>query len=401
LINLIQHRIDGTTDEVILPLSNRPKNNRPLSKNDAQLLDNQRNRPIACVIHNPTYCYVTLRSSDGSPVLQSRNPLSSFGVRNAVQSTQSKTRMSNALNWMLLFAEKKRVYEKATKKTFSFRLAFNTLTIPYPQKHDDDFIKEHLLQPYLYWLTRYYNASYVWKAETQMNGCIHFHITIDTFVHWRSVRAKWNKLLAKHGYCKVFQDGSNDKGNAATQIKAIKNERGLAACIGGYLTRGSIEEKEHTALKKKNNTIISDAIEKGYAISQSIETRMHYTRFVDGRVWGCSASLSLIKCFTTELDNTFKEAEHNFFHDNDLKCLGKKMLYEAEEKYKAIDADTRKAMHRTFEDLEHQFAPYMSVYIHRHLKFTKLPDLIKAKIQTEKLNRKFATQTHFTVDSLN
>lgn len=309
--------------------------------------------------------------------------------------------MSNALNWMLLFADKKRVYEKKTKKTFSFRLAFNTLTIPYPQRHDDSYIKEHMLQPYLYWLTRYYQASYVWKAETQLNGTIHFHITIDTFVHWRSIRAKWNKILQKHGYVKMYQDGTNDKGDAATQIKAIKNERGLAACIGGYLTKGSIEEKEHELSKKKLQEKIKVAIEKLSGVSQNIENRMHYTRFVDGRLWGCSESLSKIDCFTSELDTKFQEQEHNFFHDNGLKSLGKKMLLEAEEKYAHVDAETRRAMHRTFEDLQHQFAPYMSVYIHRHLKFTKLPPLLEDKLHTEKLKRSFHGQKFFTVESLN
>ena len=338
---------------------------------------------------------------DGTNFEQTRAPLSVFNVKNAVQSKKSKTAMSNALNWLLMFSERKRVYSKADKKTFYFRLAFITLTLSDIQSHDDAFIKNHMLQPFLYWLTRNYKASYVWKAETQLNGNIHFHLTIDTFVNWRSIRAKWNSILQKHGYCKMYQDGSNDKGDAATQIKAIKNEKGLAACIGGYLTKGSIEEKEHYALRKKKNTVIADAISNGYGISQNIETRMHYTRFVEGRLWGCSESLSNINCFTTELDTEFQQNEHAFFHDNSLQSLGKKMLLEAEEKHCNVDAQTRAAMHRTFQDLEQQFAPYMNVYIHRNLKFVKLPPLLQKKLQQEKLNRSFNGQTFFTVESLN
>ena len=56
-------------------------------------------------------------------------------------------------------------------------MKFITLTLSDVQAHTDDSIKEHMLQPFLYWLQRYYNCSYVWKAETQINGNIHFHIT--------------------------------------------------------------------------------------------------------------------------------------------------------------------------------------------------------------------------------
>lgn len=393
--------IDGTEHRRIIPLSLSAKIAAKAAAKEAERLESQRNRPIRKVIHKPTYCYVTMCKADGSNYEQKRHALSTFNVRNDVQSKLSKSKMSQALNWMLLFSEKKRIYEKSTKKSFTFRLAFNTLTIPFPQRHPDDYIKEHMLQPYLYWLRRYYNASYVWKAETQTNGSIHFHITIDTFVHWRSVCAKWNKILFKYGYAKRFINQSALKKDAATQIKAIKNEKTLAACIGGYLTKDSIEEKEHNLSKKKLQAKIQKAIEELSGVSQNIETRFHHTRFVEGRIWGCSESLSKINCFTNELDPAFQDSEHNFFHDNQLKSLGKKMLLDAEQKYCAMDATTRAVMHRTYEDLEHQFAPYMNVYIHRHLKFTKLPPLLQNKLAAEKLSRNFHNQKFFTIESLN
>src|SRR5213079_1819998 len=99
-------------------------------------------------------------------------PTPTFQSKNSIQSRKSYKRLTNAINWMLVFSDKKRVFEKSSGKTFSFRLAFLTLTLSERQKHTDQYIKEHLLQPFLYWLDRSHKASYVWKAESQLNGNI-------------------------------------------------------------------------------------------------------------------------------------------------------------------------------------------------------------------------------------
>ena len=197
---------------------------------------------VMTVSHSPTYSVISFKRADG--LKENRKPPCAFVSKNEIQSIKSMTRLKNAVNWMLLFADKKRVFSKKDNKSFYFRLAFITLTLPSAQQHSDDVIKEKCLQPFLLWLSRYYNSLYVWKAESQLNGNIHFHITIDTYVPWKSIRAKWNKLTAKLNYCKVFQDGTNDKGDAATQVKAVLSEKKCANDIGGYMSK-----KDH--VKKK------------------------------------------------------------------------------------------------------------------------------------------------------
>lgn len=199
------------------------------------------------VSHKPTYCTVgsyIINKAD-IPNYESTIP-PTFTVKNDIQSSKSLCRLKNAVNWMLLFADKKEVKTKIDKsapwskdniKKWWFRLAFITLTLPDDQQHSDSEIKDHMLQPFLYWLQRYYNCSYVWKAETQINGNIHFHITIDQFVPWKSIRAKWNKIMSNHGYCKIYQDGTNDKGDSATQIKAVLNEKKCAKDIADYVAK--------------------------------------------------------------------------------------------------------------------------------------------------------------------
>ena len=352
-------------------------------------------RYITKCVHKPTFCYLTEYNAEtGRPRARNKHTLDSFKIKNEVQSNQSISRLKNAVNWLILFAEQKRIFSKTpfwNKKTerwqqhFKFRIAFITLTLSDEQRHPDKYIKEHLLQPFLYWMTRYYRASYVWKAETQLNGNIHFHITIDTFIHWRSIRAKWNQLLAAHGYCKVFQDGTNDKGNSSTQVKAARDEKGIAKYLAGYIGK----KNEYNADKyKKSKPFKKLPVFSFPEITlQAAADRKHYYRFVSGRLWGCSESLSNIHCFTEELDHHFREEEKIFFRSNELKRLSTVIL-----------ADGKERTPRQEDKIKMQFG---NIFIHRNLKFCKLPALLQHRLAEEKSKRNFNPQINFTVDNIN
>lgn len=207
---------------------------------------------------------------------------------------------------MYLFSSQKYIYSKAEKCRFNFRLNFITLTLSDTQKHSDEYVKKHLLVPFVEWLTKTCGAKmWLWKAECQDNGNIHFHITTHVFIHWKSVRKKWNKLLSMHGYCKYFQDGTNDKGNAATQIKAARNSKQ----VGGYLA-GYIGKKD---MYKKNETFV-DSPEHFYKDVLNLKVcdcidKMKYSlkRPVEGRLWSCSYNLTRIDTIASESHRCFVE----------------------------------------------------------------------------------------------
>lgn len=362
---------------------------------------------IRHMIHKPTYCVLTKHNIHDEPIPHNRHTLSAFKSKNENFGSLAVSRMKTALNWLYLFADKKRVHSKKgwVNKNgkichdFTFRLAFITLTLSSKQIHSDEYIKDKMLKPFLHWLQRSYSASYVWKAETQLNGNIHFHITIDTFIHWKSVRAKWNGLLQKEGYVKCYQDGSNDKGDAATQIKAIRNEKGHAGIVGGYLTKGSIEEKEHYRLKNKKVTM-EELLRNSEGVSCNIETRKHYTRFVDGRLWSQSQSISNIDCSFSDVDPNFEACEKEFFHSNQIKNLGKVMLLEATEKHKNKTEQERVVLGLDDISLKKKYSKFFNVFIHANLKSLRIPNELSRMLADEKAKRHLNTQRSFTVDSL-
>lgn len=94
---------------------------------------------------------------------------------------------------------------------------FITLTMPSKQLHHDNYIKDHCLGPFIEWLkspNTYITQrgkskglqqgcnvkSYVWRAESQKNGNIHFHIVCDRWIDKDQIRWRWNMICEKLGY---------------------------------------------------------------------------------------------------------------------------------------------------------------------------------------------------------
>lgn len=217
----------------------------------------------------PTYSALFRRPITGERSYRTRSSLPLLNKANGSVSKKSAKRIRAAINWLLFFSKKKSVYSLKEKKSFTFVLSFITLTLADEQKHTDEYIKNRMLKPFLKWLIRQGCVCYVWKAEAQSNGRIHFHITVNQFVHWKSIRKKWNQIQSLHGYHKVFTKGTNEIGVNGTDVHSVKNEKEAAAYMAKYMTKDEIAEGK---------------------------------RAITGRLWGCSQNLSNISACLSECD---------------------------------------------------------------------------------------------------
>ena len=246
-------------------------------------------------------------------------------------SKKSKSNLSNCFHWLRAISNKKDVYSKAENLHFTFRLSFITLTLPSVQLHSDEYIKSHCLAPLLKWLERtWYCNSVIWKAEVQNNGNLHFHITTNKFVHWKSVRSKWNMIMSNHGYCKVFQDGSNDKGDAATQVKAVIKDKDIEKYISSYMSKKDTMKRMWNDKSKKYQFIISDVCElnnhyylkENYRVIECSDgTMREYKRKVQGRLWGASQHLNQPSFYVTERCNEFKKMDDLMQFSDSVKII--------------------------------------------------------------------------------
>lgn len=103
------------------------------------------------------------------------------------------------------------------KKEVDFKkqpfITFMTLTLPSKQVHTDNYIKQ-LLFKYIENLKKTYGVNFfLWRAETQKNGNIHFHLLIDKYINQKNASNLWNALLEKKGgYISAYSENMQKKG---------------------------------------------------------------------------------------------------------------------------------------------------------------------------------------------
>lgn len=121
-------------------------------------------------------------------------------------SDNARKKMRKAIEYLYLTAKKTRQLNPTTKKWFDFKASFVTLDLPSAQRHTDNEIKEICLNQFLVELRDYLMVkNYVWRAEKQQNGNIHFHIILDKFIHWSILQDRWNRITEKLGYVSEYR----------------------------------------------------------------------------------------------------------------------------------------------------------------------------------------------------
>ena len=235
---------------------------------------------------------------------------------NGVISKKANTRVRDAIDWMLFLSENKTTYSIKRGKNFSYKLGFLTLTLASKQRHSDNEIKKTLLNHFLVVLRSKYKVSnYLWRAEAQLNGNIHFHIVVDKFIAYQEIRKDWNRIQDKLGYIahysskmkekykKGFYYSTGDKYHRgiiqqlhayrlgvrqgwynpnSTDIHSIKKVRNLSAYIAKYCSKNSNE------------------------IDEEGKSTLRY-RAIEGKLWGLSNSLSSMKSAKDLCTNAIQE----------------------------------------------------------------------------------------------
>lgn len=209
-------------------------------------------------------------------------------------SSNAARKIRNAIDWLIASASEKYVYSKKTKRFHKWKLSFLTLTLPTQGLMSDIEIKSVLnsfltLAKYNYGL-----HSYIWKAEPQARGVIHFHLTSDCYMWKNSVRFEWNRLLSKSGLLNGQKDAPSTKIHSTYKLSNV----------AGYLTKYFLKPKKISMPPEKNylaglpNYYHSN---KSEVYSKSLNT-LRYIRPITGRLWGCSHSLSQARSFSYTVD---------------------------------------------------------------------------------------------------
>lgn len=149
---------------------------------------------------------------------------------------------------------------------------FITLTLSSRQVHCDKTIKRECLNHFLIYLKRHYGVvNFIWKAELQKNGNIHYHMITDKYIPHQELRELWNTAQNRLSYVDMF---AHDNPNS-TDIHSLKRIKNVMAYVGKYMSKKSSADDD------KPGVVL---------------------RPICGHVWGRSDNLQALQSFTLHND---------------------------------------------------------------------------------------------------
>lgn len=184
----------------------------------------------------------------------------------------AKKRLTKSIETLVQVTPVRYEADFETGEMFPFKLSFITLTVSDDSKITGKEAHKKLLAPFLLWLRRSYNMQvYIWKAELQKRGNIHYHLTSDAYVYWEVLRDKWNSLQREAGLLDRYHKKKGHYKANSTDIHRVRKITNMA----GYLIK---------------------EIAKGFQNEKSI----------GGKVWDCSANIKSAKYYTTLADTQYE-----------------------------------------------------------------------------------------------
>lgn len=211
-------------------------------------------------------------------------------------SESARKRLTKKINLLVLGSKKVRIFNNVTNKYVYHQLSFITLTVSSNKNQTLDYSYKNLLKPFLRIMRNKHNlTTYIWKAEVQQRGQIHYHITTPLFIHYQIIKDVWNNIQRKSGLLDEFEKINGHSNPNSTDIHEVKHIKDLAS----YLVK---------------------------EFCKSIQNN-----FTDnGKKWDCSNNLNGLNYF-----ETFENTE-NIIIENNL--VGKGKLYlDRHERYEIFD----------------------------------------------------------------
>lgn len=228
----------------------------------------------------------------------------------------ARRKMRKAVDYILLINGKKTGSNNVWGSNFKYRIAFVTLTLPSKQVHSDKEIKSKCLNQFLIEIKKYHQVrNFIWRAEKQKNGNIHFHLLIDTFIGYHKLRDRWNRIVEKLGYVTRYREEQK-----AWHKNGFKPREHL-------LNTWPIEKQKKAYLNGKRTNWHSPNSTDIHSIYRINDIKSYITKYMTkedqpapgqseeteeilpetGRIWGCNQELSKARGLKVVIDSEIEE----------------------------------------------------------------------------------------------
>lgn len=253
-------------------------------------------------------------------------------------SNNSKRQLMRSVNNLAFLSQPRNIVSKKGKVYKNFRIGFITLTLPSRQIHSDTIIKKKCLDHLFQELRTFYSVkNYVWKAELQRNGNIHFHIFLDKYVDYNAVKRRWNRIVNKLGYVDRYSSKMSElslleyarlRGKKVEEIKEVyakgcKNKwksPNSVDCkiaksskeIGAYMAKYLLKDVTKKELSEEDIERIR-AFGKFWSRSQSLSKLKHQNAFLKEEIKAeIDYIIKEIKSTTVYFGNWFTVIKYRF-----------------------------------------------------------------------------------------
>lgn len=143
------------------------------------------------------------------------------------------SRYWQAVGWLWLRSRRTRI-DLGNGKHLNHRQGLLTLTLPGVATADHIQVKAKILDPFFTYCRNVLGLKdYVWVAELQERGEIHFHAIINQFLPKDRVREAWLRCCDASGII----SGSKEGYRPATRIEECKDYKGTRAYAAKYMSK--------------------------------------------------------------------------------------------------------------------------------------------------------------------
>ena len=200
----------------------------------------------------------------------------------------SVKRIKKAVDMLLQLSPPRWIMNTVSGRKEEHTLSFITLTIPGNERHiEANEGHKLLLAPWLLKMKRKFGLkTYIWKAEFQKNGQLHYHITTPTWIPYFEIRDNWNNGLSKAKMLENWFTVHPSTMPNSTDVHKVYKVENIQAYLSKYLAK---ENKD---------------------------------RVTKGKIWDCSMDIKEAKFFSfpepSNIENlidlsTVKSSEHCSF----------------------------------------------------------------------------------------
>lgn len=213
-------------------------------------------------------------------------------------SKSAQRNIRDVVSLLVACSSKKSLYDHALEKHVNFKVNFITLTLSSQQRHSDTWIVKNMLEPFL----RAFRAKcpgllYIWKAEKQDNGNLHFHITSNRYINLYRLREMWNSIQCKHAYL----DWQKKRTANSTDVHAVRQDQTLAQYLCSYVGKKDLYKKPLKKYFAKYGKVLKDLAAPVFQLPKNYFSNIKSRPTC--KLWDCSKVLKSRRVAIEDIDN--------------------------------------------------------------------------------------------------